>query len=325
MEKIIPLLSIIVPVYNVEQYLSRCIDSILGQTFQDFELILIDDGSSDRSGSICDEYANQDSRIKVIHKKNEGVSIARNKGLDIACGKYITFVDSDDELGTSMTLEENIMILKTHPEFDIVQYPIGNSQQIPQVYTQNRILEAIISKQITGYLWGKIYKTTLFSYIRLPKHIYFAEDTWCLIDLVDYVQNIYISDKGSYFYRMREGSAVNTFTPKQCLNLFQMSFHLFEKIRKTDYFPIKINVKYFFVTYKRLLNARIVNSDDFNYSVYIKVLSDNVPNYIWILKKGLNLKQKIWLLLMKSIGCKTFAYLYVYFVKWRLNNTFLTL
>lgn len=321
MEKITPVLSIIVPVYNVEQYLPRCIDSILGQTFQDFELILVDDGSQDRCGSICDDYANQDSRIKVIHKENEGVSIARNKGLDIACGKYITFIDSDDELGTSMTLEENVMILKTHPEYDIVQYPIGNNLQLSQVYTQrNNILEAIISTQITGYLWGKIYKAHLFSCTRLPKDISFAEDTWCLIDLVDYVHYIYISNKGSYMYRMREDSAVNTFTPRQCLNLFQMSFHLLDKIQKTDNFPTKTSVKYFFITYKRLLDARIANFDNFNYSMYTKVLSTNFPSCIWILKKGLNLKQKMWLLLNKSIGCKTFGNIYVYFVKWRLNH-----
>lgn len=91
-----PLISMIVPVYNVEDYLSKCIDSILAQTFKDFELILIDDGSTDNCGSICDEYALKDNRVKVIHKKNGGVSSARNTALDIAKGEYITFCDSDD-------------------------------------------------------------------------------------------------------------------------------------------------------------------------------------------------------------------------------------
>lgn len=91
-----PKISVIVPVYNTEQCLSRCIDSILSQTFTDFELILINDGSTDNSGKICDEYAQKDSRITVIHKGNEGVSTARNKGIDIAQGEWVTFVDSDD-------------------------------------------------------------------------------------------------------------------------------------------------------------------------------------------------------------------------------------
>lgn len=94
----IPVISIIVPVYNVEKYLSQCIDSILAQAFIDFELLLVDDGSTDGSGRICDEYANKDARIQVFHKKNGGVSSARNIGLEHAQGEWITFVDSDDWL-----------------------------------------------------------------------------------------------------------------------------------------------------------------------------------------------------------------------------------
>ena len=93
-----PSISIIVPVYNSEKTLNRCVDSILSQTFQDWELLLIDDGSTDRSGKLCDEYALKDQRIKVFHKKNGGVSSARNIGLDHAKGEWITFIDSDDEI-----------------------------------------------------------------------------------------------------------------------------------------------------------------------------------------------------------------------------------
>ena len=93
-----PKISVIVPVYNVEKYLRRCIDSILSQTFSDFELLLIDDGSKDKSGEICDEYAAKDARVRVFHKENGGVSSARNLGLDNAKGDWITFSDSDDEL-----------------------------------------------------------------------------------------------------------------------------------------------------------------------------------------------------------------------------------
>ena len=96
------LISIIVPVYKVEQYLHRCIDSILAQTYPNLEIILVDDGSPDRSGEICDEYAEKDSRIKVIHQKNAGVSTARNAGLDICTGEYVAFVDSDDYLESDM-------------------------------------------------------------------------------------------------------------------------------------------------------------------------------------------------------------------------------
>ena len=93
---ITPKISVIVPVYNAEKYLHRCIDSILSQTFTDFELLLIDDGSKDGSGAICDEYAAKDNRVRVFHKENGGVSSARNLGLDNACGEWVTFVDADD-------------------------------------------------------------------------------------------------------------------------------------------------------------------------------------------------------------------------------------
>ena len=91
-----PKVSIIVPVYNVEQYLPRCINSILNQSFSSFELILINDGSTDKSGDICNEYEKKDSRINVIHQENKGVSHARNRGLDLATGDYIGFVDPDE-------------------------------------------------------------------------------------------------------------------------------------------------------------------------------------------------------------------------------------
>ena len=96
------LISIIVPVYNVDKYLSKCIDSIISQTYNDIELILVDDGSPDNSPKICDEYARKDNRIIVIHKENGGVSSARNAGLDIAKGKYIGFVDPDDYIVSEM-------------------------------------------------------------------------------------------------------------------------------------------------------------------------------------------------------------------------------
>ena len=110
-----PAISIIVPVYNAEKYLRRCIDSILSQSLTDFELILIDDGSTDRSPLICDEYATRDKRIRLIHKKNDGVSAARNDGIDIAQGEFITFVDSDDWVD-----EVYLYTLLQYKQYDIV-------------------------------------------------------------------------------------------------------------------------------------------------------------------------------------------------------------
>ena len=98
-------ISIIVPVYQAEKYISKCIESIVNQTYKNLEIILVDDGSTDRSGEICDEYGKKDNRIVVVHNKNKGVSVARNCGLDIATGDYITFVDSDDYIDLQMYSE----------------------------------------------------------------------------------------------------------------------------------------------------------------------------------------------------------------------------
>ena len=95
-------ISIIVPVYKVEKYLKKCVDSILAQTFSDFELILVDDGSPDNSGRICDDYAKKDARVRVVHKQNGGLSSARNAGIEVAKGKYLGFVDSDDYIAEDM-------------------------------------------------------------------------------------------------------------------------------------------------------------------------------------------------------------------------------
>ena len=138
-----PKISVIVPVYNVEQYLPRCIDSILDQTFTDFELLLIDDGSKDKSGEICDNYAKKDSRIRVFHKENGGVSSARNLGLYNAKGKYIAFIDADDWVEN-----EYLRIMYKHGEeecADIISsdFFLDNTEiqslYIKQDYNNNRI------------------------------------------------------------------------------------------------------------------------------------------------------------------------------------------
>ena len=117
------LISIIVPVYNVEQYLSRCVDSLVNQTYHNIEIILVDDGSPDRSGEICDEYAKKDKRVKVIHQSNGGLSDARNTALDIAKGDYLMFVDSDDWI--EPTMYEEMLSFMEKEQLDLVECGIN--------------------------------------------------------------------------------------------------------------------------------------------------------------------------------------------------------
>lgn len=155
-----PKVSIIIPVYKAEKYLNRCIDSILAQTFTDWELLLIDDGSPDRSGDICDEYAKKDTRIRVFHKNNGGVSSARNLGLDNVLGEYVTFVDSDDWL-----LENTLTLCSSNfGKYEIVRFSmvyieslVGDNNRklvLPLSESKNAIMQRILERNSLLGVWG---------------------------------------------------------------------------------------------------------------------------------------------------------------------------
>jgi glycosyltransferase involved in cell wall biosynthesis len=181
-----PELSIIVPVYKVEKYLPKCIESILAQTFTDFELILIDDGSPDRCGKICDEYAAEDSRIVVIHQKNQGVSAARNAGLDIAKGSYIGFVDSDDWIAPEMYQILYSTITAKHCDL-VVCGSIQRSEdgaflvrdfQSEGSYTREQLLKAMYSvpNPLGGVLWNKLFRAEIVGKLRFREDLRNCED-----------------------------------------------------------------------------------------------------------------------------------------------------
>ena len=187
------LLSIITPVYNVESYLDRCLQSILSQSFCDFELILIDDGSTDKSASICVEWAAKDDRVLVIHQTNRGVSAARNAGLEVIKGKYLTFVDPDDFIAPD-TYSANMDYLINHQDVDILQYPycdFVNDNEIIKYHKPSSILltdaEQVFRNWWSGspleyVIWNKIYKRYLWEGVRFNVgHI--SEDT-CLVPIL---------------------------------------------------------------------------------------------------------------------------------------------
>lgn len=211
-----PILSIIIPVYKTEKFLKNCIESILNQTFKEYELILVDDGSPDNCGSICDEYAKKNNRITVIHKKNGGLSSARNAGLDIAKGNYITFVDSDDTIENN-TYQENISFLLEHPETDVLQYPIAYHKHNNDIHIETLTRQIISGSNnicsywfghpdMKGYAFNRIYKKNVFSTNRFPENILYPEDLFTLINIGKEIQNLYISNRGRYNYYLRDNS-----------------------------------------------------------------------------------------------------------------------
>lgn len=210
-----PKISIIVPVYNVEEYITECIDSILSQTYKDWELILVNDGSTDNSGKICDEYALKDNRINVIHKENGGLSSARNAGIDVAKGEYITFIDSDDVLLNNDIYDKIIKIFNEDKSIDVVQYDVIHKWQSSEehkrlypfkiYYNKLNILEGYLTEKIHVACWDKIFKAEIFKEIRFPLG-QISEDIAIIPQIVERTNKLRTTDIGYYGYRYREGS-----------------------------------------------------------------------------------------------------------------------
>ena len=212
-----PNISVIVPIYNVEPYLRRCVDFLLKQTYEDFELILVDDGSPDNCGAICDEYAAMDARVKVIHKANGGLSDARNAGLEIAQGEYIAFVDSDDWVAPEYlkrmmeAMQETgadiceCGILRTHGADEVPAAVCG----LPEVYETSDALEQLIHDgAFHQHVWNKLYRREVIADIMFPKGKTNEDEFWTYQAFGNAKKVAKISDV-LYFYFQRPGSIMS--------------------------------------------------------------------------------------------------------------------
>ena len=218
-----PLISVIVPVYNVEKYLSKCIDSIIAQTYTNLEILLVDDGAKDSSGAICDEYAQRDSRIRVIHKENGGLSDARNRGIEEARGEYLGFIDSDDYIDPDMY--EVLYETLTKHDADMSMcgvYELYDGQEARQVdkisdfsCTPEEAMKIVIDGQINyAYAVNKLYKRELFDEIRYPVGK-IIEDAFVILFLLEKTKKVALTDARKYYYFHRENSITSrTFSKK---------------------------------------------------------------------------------------------------------------
>lgn len=208
--------SVIVPVYKVERYFSQCIESILTQTYINWELILVDDGSPDKSGRICDDYADKDSRIRVVHKQNAGVGAARNTGLENATGEFIAFVDSDDFCESSYL--ENFGLTKGQPADLVIQgfkkYINGECPGTAfqtACYTRNELVEAILDNNLLsfGAPYCKLFRREIIerNHIRFSTKYSFGEDTYFFFDYLTHIFSMQVVAEDGYYYRCdQEGS-----------------------------------------------------------------------------------------------------------------------
>lgn len=211
-----PLISIIVPVYNVEAYLAKCVDSILAQTYTNLEIFLVNDGSSDCCGKLCDEYAKEDKRIKVIHKKNGGLSDARNVAIDVATGEFITFIDSDDYVTDDYIMTLYSLIEKYECKVSIALYNTfvegSKPKVVNRVYREDcqtnikAIEEMFYQEKYDTASWAKLYHSSLFATgIRYPKGIVY-EDLATTYLLIFQSDKVAFCNRRIYNYLLRRDS-----------------------------------------------------------------------------------------------------------------------
>lgn len=221
-------ISVIVPVYRVERYLDKCIQSIVDQTYSNLEIILIDDGSPDRCPQICEEWSLRDSRIKVIHQENMGLSAARNAGIAAAQGKFLYFVDSDDWIDP--TLCEKVMQAFSENEVNIVAFDgnkitesgkiLGNIENFNEgILTTEDSLKALLQGHINNYVWNKIYKRSVFRDVWFPVGRAF-EDMATTYKLFINADKIYYMNARLYYYLQRNNSITATIDSQKLCDMF---------------------------------------------------------------------------------------------------------
>lgn len=227
--------SIIVPIYKVEAYLHQCIDSILAQTYPNFELILVDDGSPDYCGKICDEYAQKDLRIKVIHQRNSGVTIARKTGVRNAIGKYVSWVDGDDYIGSTLLQKMHDIIEKYNPDMVAFGFKrVHNNGTVLKIATNQLVNNQFYSINEAGFydqlvfypnagclnhgiilpsFWSKVAKREIMAsaMLSVPDDISMGEDVAATNQALCQCNTVYVSGCTEYYYRFNESSLSNTF------------------------------------------------------------------------------------------------------------------
>lgn len=215
-----PKISIIVPIYNVEKYLKECVDSVLTQSFNDFELILVDDGSPDSCPLICDEYEKKDDRVRVIHKKNAGVSAARNSGIEIACGEYIWFVDADDMLlenalktaASCFDKNADIMCFKNLIVYDNGEISSSEKDIAPNDFSGDaskldvcEMMKKACTKNLLPFMWRNVYRASFLkeNQIKFDESLSYGEDSVFNMQAFLIADKMFFSKEEVYLYRCR--------------------------------------------------------------------------------------------------------------------------
>lgn len=291
------MISIIVPAYNAEKTITRCIKSILEQSVHDFELLLIDDGSTDSTGEICDRFAESDNRVKVFHKTNGGVSSARNLGLDNAKGEWITFADSDDWIVPGALdidcskIEEDLIIFPFYVISDGTQHlsPMnscilkGRDQLIP-------FYNSYLSSSILKTPWSKLFKKSKLKYLRFNESIRLGEDTLFMLDYLKNIHSCRILDKPLYAYNEPD----EPISSKYRLSVEESAYTMMSLFNSYDNLSIenKSAEKYYFLDYKLYCDHDLCeNPASWFDNPYVRIIYNRVKKTL-----GLKYRFRYWII-----------------------------
>lgn len=273
------MVSVIVPVYKVEKYLVKCVNSILAQSFTDFELILVDDGSPDNSGKICDEFAEQDGRVKVIHQKNAGQAVARNAGISIARGEYIAFVDSDDYVTADYLKTLVSLIQKYQCDLAICghrivherveEYNCAEKDSQVQCMGNDELWDEIFGR-LNNAVWNKLFKKELLQGILFPKDLGHGEDLIFNLEYILRCKTAVKTNKECYFYLKRSDSITTSSFSTRKLKEIESKDRALEIVEKAHPEQLSNAKKYCFRARMNVIRAIYKAKKDQAYSEQLK-------------------------------------------------------
>lgn len=288
-------ISIIVPIYKVEKYLNRCVQSIVDQTYSNLDIILVDDGSPDCCPQICDEWSKKDSRIRVIHQENKGVSAARNMGLSIAQGDYLYFVDGDDWI--DRTLCEKVMAIFHKNDVDIVAFncdkvdesgdSLGSTEKMKEgvISIENSLMD-LLQGNMNSYMWNKVFKRRVFQNIWFPDRSAF-EDMAIAYKLFVNASKIYCLNEQLYFYFQRSDSATAVISAKKLGELFLSRWESYEYLKPL--YPEVAQIAFHRTAYSALLLHDRSLIEPVNEEVYATAMNFMKENREQVLKSECSL------------------------------------
>ena len=318
------MISVIVPVYNVEEYLEECLESIRKQTYQDIEVILVNDGSTDDSQAICEHFCQTDKRFRLINQKNQGQSVARNRGVKESVGQYILFVDSDDVINTNV-LEVLLPYMKT--DVDIVECRMTRNKEefylnkISTIVFEGNSTEAIINcisfKEVKFCAFTKLYRREIVEKIPfLEGYIY--EDVFTGINYLKHIRKIVVVDLNGYYYRVRPNSTMTKSFNEKDLDIFKVGNQLIDSFKYDEDMLPYIGYFMFYLGHGHYLKDGINTK-----SPYVDLYEDFIRNAAFIAKQSKEVVQKYRLLRLYLFAPKYYTTI-TYPIYKRLQNRWIS-